>query len=274
MNRSTKNTVLVTGASSGIGEATALHLARNGYRVYGGARRLERMRRLEEHGVRVLPLDVTDEQSCAACIAAIAERDGDLDALVNNAGYGNFGSFEETPLETARAQYEVNVFGLARLTRLVLPAMRERGSGKIVNVTSVGGKLVTPLGGWYQSSKFAVEALSDAMRIEVGRFGVDVIVIEPGAIRTEWGDIAGAALEEISGSGPYAGLARNLAKMMKREYERGSDPDVIAATILTALRARKPRTRYASGARAGTALLARRVLPDRVLDRAILRAMS
>ena len=242
--------------------------------MYGAARRVDRMRPLEDHGVAVLPLDVTDEDSCAACVAAIRERDGELDVLVNNAGYGHFGSFEETPLETARAQYEVNVFGLARLTRMVLPAMRERGAGKIVNVSSVGGKMVTPLGGWYQSTKFAVEALSDGLRMEVGRFGVDIIVIEPGAIRTEWGDIAGEAMRELSGSGPYADLVRGLERMFEQEYERGSGPEVIADTILEAITARRPKTRYASGARAGTALLVRRLLSDRMLDRAMLRVIS
>lgn len=269
-----KTSVLVTGASAGIGEATAILLAEEGYSVYGGARRVERMRRLENHGVHVVSLDVTDEDSCAACVETIAQREGDLDVLINNAGYGNFGSFEETPLETARAQYEVNVFGLARLTRMVLPAMRERRAGKIVNVSSVGGKMVTPLGGWYQSTKFAVEALSDALRMEMSRFGVDVIVIEPGAIKTEWGGIAGEALSEISGSGPYASLARGLSRMMEKEYARGSDPQVVARTILEAISARRPKTRYPTGARARLGLLARRILSDRALDRAMLRALS
>jgi NAD(P)-dependent dehydrogenase (short-subunit alcohol dehydrogenase family) len=194
---------LVTGASSGIGEATARALLHAGHTVYAGARRVERMQGLAGHGAKLLALDVTDDASMQAAIAAIERNEGRLDALVNNAGYGSYGSLEEVPLEEGRRQFEVNVFGLARLTQLVLPLMRRQRRGRIVNVTSIGGKIHEPFGSWYHATKFAVEGLSDCLRMELARHGIDVIVIEPGAIRTEWAGISREILLRYSGDGPY-----------------------------------------------------------------------
>jgi NAD(P)-dependent dehydrogenase (short-subunit alcohol dehydrogenase family) len=204
-------------------------------------------------------------------VDAIKSQAGRLDVLVNNAGYGSYGALEDVPLEEARRQFEVNVFGLARLCQLVLPMMRAQKSGKIVNVTSIGGKIWEPLGTWYHATKFAVEGLSDCLRVEVERMGIDVIVIEPGAIRTEWAGIARDGLLRTSGSGPYAAQAERHAAMLATADTStlASPPDVVASTILRAVRARRPRTRYATGGGARTILLLRRILPDRTFDRLI-----
>ena len=197
----TSKTALVTGASSGIGEATALKLREVGYTVYGAARRLERMKELADEGVRLLTMDVTDDDSMRAGVERIVSESGRIDVLVNNAGYGSYGAVEDVPLSEARYQFEVNVFGAARLIQLVLPQMRSQGSGTIVNICSMGGRIYTPLGGWYHGTKFALEALSDCLRMETKPFGIDVVMIEPGSIRTEWGGIAADNLRRVSGAG-------------------------------------------------------------------------
>ena len=179
-------TALVTGASSGIGQDTARKLQALGYTVYGAARRTDRLRALAADGIRPLTMDVTDDASMSAGVNRILEETGRIDVLVNNAGYGSFGAIEDVPMNEARRQLEVNVFGLARLTQLVAPHMRAQGSGTIINISSIGGRLTTPLGGWYHATKYAVEALSDALRMELRPFGIDVVVVEPGGIRTEF----------------------------------------------------------------------------------------
>ena len=257
-------TALVTGASVGIGAAIARQLLADGFTVYAGARRMELMAALRAAGAHVLALDVTDEASMAAAAAAC----GPVDVLVNNAGYGSFGALEDVPLSEARRQFEVNVFGLARLTQLVLPGMRARGAGKIVNITSVAGKMHQPFGGWYHATKFAVEGMSDCLRMEVAPFGIDVIVIEPGAIATDWPEVARAHLLKASGAGPYAeGAARHALMLGGAEKAKAaSAPEVVALTVSRALKAKRPRTRYAAGGGAKGILLARWLLPDRVFD--------
>lgn len=183
-NRGATRTALVTGASSGIGEDTARKLQALGYVVYGAARRTDRLQALATDGIRPLTMDVTDDASMTAGVDRILEETGRIDVLVNNAGYGSHGAIEDVPIDEARRQFEVNVFGLARLTQLVSPHMRAQGSGTIINISSIGGRLTTPLGGWYHATKYAVEALSDALRMELRPFGIDVVVVEPGAIRT------------------------------------------------------------------------------------------
>ena len=190
MTAATNRVALVTGASSGIGEATARQLIAAGWRVYAGARRVDRMQPLAAAGARLLALDVTDDASMQQAIDTIRRDEGRLDALVNNAGYGSYGALEEVPLDEGRRQFEVNVFGLARLTQLALPMMRAQRSGRIVNITSIGGKIGEPFGSWYHATKFAVEGLSDSLRMELYPFGIDVVIIEPGAIKTEWNGIA------------------------------------------------------------------------------------
>jgi NAD(P)-dependent dehydrogenase (short-subunit alcohol dehydrogenase family) len=199
----------------------------------------------------LLKLDLTNDASIVAAVNTIKNEAGRIDVLVNNAGYGSYGALEDVPLDEGRRQFEVNVFGLARLCQLVLPMMRPQKSGKIVNVTSIGGKIWEPLGAWYHATKFAVEGLSDCLRVEAAPFGVDVIVIEPGAIRTEWAGIARDGLLQMSGGSAYA--------------------EVVARTIVRAVTARRPKTRYATGGGARTILFLRKILPDRMFDRLIWR---
>ncbi|MGO9630155.1 MAG: oxidoreductase [Xanthobacteraceae bacterium] len=266
-------TALVTGASAGIGEATARALLAAGYQVFAGARRLDRMASLAAAGATLLKLDLTDDASIVAAVEAIKGSTGRIDVLVNNAGYGSYGALEDVPLEEARRQFEVNVFGLARLCQLALPIMRAQKSGKIVNVTSIGGKIWEPLGSWYHATKFAVEGLSDCLRVEVARFGVDVVVIEPGAIRTEWAGIAREGLLQMSGSTAYAEQAKRHARMLAtaETSNLASPPEVVAETIVRAVRASRPKTRYATGGGARTILLLRKILSDRMFDRLIWR---
>jgi NAD(P)-dependent dehydrogenase (short-subunit alcohol dehydrogenase family) len=264
---------LVTGASAGIGEATARALLAAGYKVFAGARRLDRMAGLASLGATLLKLDLTDDASIVAAVEAIKTGAGRLDVLVNNAGYGSYGALEDVPLDEARRQFDVNVFGLARLCQLALPIMRAQKSGQIVNVTSIGGKIWEPLGSWYHATKFAVEGLSDCLRVEVERFGIDVIVIEPGAIRTEWAGIAREGLLQVSGNGAYAEQTKHHARLLAAAdtSNLASPPTVVAKTIVRAVSARRPKTRYATGGGARTILLLRKILPDRTFDRLILR---
>ncbi len=264
----TSKVALVTGASSGIGEATALKLKALGYTVYGAARRLDRMQHLTRSGIEILSMDVTDDASMQAGIDTIIAQSGRIDVLVNNAGYGSYGAVEDVPMSEARTQFEVNVFGAVRLTQLALPHMRAQRSGTIVNITSMGGKVHTPLGAWYHGTKFALEAISDCLRIEVQPFGIDVVVIEPGGIRTEWSGIAADKLRETSGHGPYAAQAGAVAQSMTSEAnaKRLSPPGLIADTIAKAVTARKPKTRYLVGFGAKPLVFMRRILSDRAFD--------
>ena len=217
-------------------------------------------------GIRLLAMDVTDDASMVAGVERIMAEAGQIDVLVNNAGYGSYGSLEDVPLSEGRAQFEVNLFGLARLTQLVLPHMRARKSGRIVNVSSMGGKIYEPLGGWYHATKFAVEGLSDSLRLELQPFGIDVVVIEPGGIRTEWPGIASQKVLGTSGTTAYAAQAKHLARVLGNDRIM-SDPGVVAQAIGDAVTARRPKTRYVVGAGARPLLLARRLLSDRMFDR-------
>ncbi|MGS3182954.1 oxidoreductase [Aeromonas taiwanensis] len=263
------NVVLVTGATSGIGAATAMKLKALGFTVYAAARRIERMQSLTDAGIRVIAMDVTQDASMQAGVERIIAEAGQIDVLVNNAGYGSYGSVEDVSLEEGRAQFDVNVFGAVRLIQLVLPHMRARQTGTIVNITSMGGKIHTPLGAWYHGTKFALEAISDCLRMEVEPFGIKVVVVEPGGIKTEWADIAAQKLREVSGDGPYGHLALPMAESMigRASRERQSPPELIADTIAKAVQARRPKTRYAVGFGARPMIFLRRLLPDRAFDR-------
>ncbi len=260
--------VLITGASSGIGEETVKRLMTAGYTVYAGARRLDRMKSLADAGAHVLALDLTDEASMTAAVNTVMQEAGRIDVLINNAGYGSYGALEDVPLEEARRQFEVNIFGLARLTQLVLPAMRAQRSGRIVNVSSIGGKFGEPFGAWYHATKFALEGLSDSLRMELYPFGIDVVVIQPGATHSEWSQIAHESLLKYSSHGPYGKGATAHANMME-EGHKGSvpaQPSVVANTIVQAVQTSKPKTRYVTGGLARTMLFMRRVLSDRGFD--------
>ena len=264
-------TALVTGASSGIGEETARTLHKLGYTVYAAARRTDRLEQLTPTGIHALTMDVTDDESMSSGIEKIIAETGRIDVLVNNAGYGSFGAIEDVPIDEARRQFEVNVFGLARLTQLVLPHMRAQRSGTIISISSIGGRFTTLLGGWYHASKHAVEALSDALRMETAPFGIDVVVIEPGLIRTEWSGIAANHLEETAEGSAYASQIKAVANSMRSEStnKRQSPPSVIADTVEKIVTARKPRTRYVVGFAAKPLVTLRRLLPDRAFDRLI-----
>ena len=274
--RTITRTALVTGASSGIGEETARRLQGLGYTVYGAARRTDRLEKLAAEGVRPLAMDVTDDASMTAGIARIIEETGRIDVLVNNAGYGSYGAIEDVPIDEARRQFEVNLFGLGRLVQLVTPHMRGQKSGTIINISSMGGRLTTPLGGWYHATKYAVEALSDALRMELKPFGIDVVLVEPGGIRTEWAGIAADHLEETAEGRAYSDQIRAVAGSMRNEsvQRRQSPPAVIANAVEKIVTARKPRTRYAVGFMAKPLITARRVLPDRAFDRVISAALG
>ncbi len=263
-------TILITGASSGIGRAAALELLRAGHTVYGSARRLESIAAIGSAGGRVLQLDVTVEADLERAVQTIVKEQRRIDVFINNAGQGLYAAAEDMPLEEARHQFEVNVFGPARLTQLVLPHMRAQRSGRILNVSSMGGEIAFPLGAWYHASKHALEGYSDALRQEVKRFGIDVVLIQPGITRTEFGDVTVRALREHSGRGAYRELAETLARNTETRYgqnSRASDPTVVAKAIRKAVESARPKPRYPVGYLARPLIAMNRFLPARVFDR-------
>jgi NAD(P)-dependent dehydrogenase (short-subunit alcohol dehydrogenase family) len=271
----TSRVALVTGATSGIGEAAARALRDEGFTVYAAGRRIDRLAALAGERMIPLALDVTDDESRIAAIERIVGEHGRIDLLVNNAGYGSLGAIEDTGLDEGRRQFEVNVFGPFRLIQLVLPHMRAQRGGRIINVSSIGGKVYSPLGGWYHGTKFALEGMSDSLRLEVAPFGIDVSVIEPGAIATEWGPIAADNVERTSGDGAYAAVARAVGLNLRSTSRKSSAPaKVVADAIVAAATARRPKTRYAVGTNAKPALIARRILTDRAFDVLALRTMG
>jgi NAD(P)-dependent dehydrogenase (short-subunit alcohol dehydrogenase family) len=272
-NEKVSKAVLVTGCSTGIGRASAAHLADRGWQVYATARRLESLRDLEGKVAACLALDVCDEASMRAAVRTVEEREGAVGVLVNNAGYGLEGAFEETPMEAVRVQFETNVFGLVRLTQLVLPGMRRQGWGRIVNVSSMGGKLTLPGGAYYHATKHALEALSDALRFEAKDFGIDVVVIEPGPIKTAFGDTAQKNLTVLleRADSPYRRLNSAIAKGIEDAYNGklaafAAPPEAVARTIERAITAPHPRPRYVVTMAARTLLFLKWVLPDRMFD--------
>lgn len=270
------NTVLVTGASAGIGKATAIYLAQNGYNVYGGARRTEKMEELKSFGIKTVTLDITNEDSILSCIKQIQKEAGSIDILINNAGAGYFGALEDMPVADAKYQFEVNLFGAARLIQLILPGMREKKYGKIVNVSSVSGKFSFPMGAWYSASKFAIEGLSDSLRNEVKQFNIDVIVIEPGGTKTEIASITRQYLMRISGETVYKELSESVVRTMYAPavVERYPEPIEIAKLIKKGIEARNPKTRYVSGGMMKLVLFLRRILSDKLFDKMIVSQMK
>ena len=267
--------ILLTGASSGIGYDTAVALAQQGHKVYAAARRVERMEPLRQYGITPLRMDVTDEQSMQQGVQSVLSCEGRIDVLINNAGYGFFGAVENVSMDDARNQIEVNVFGLARLCQLVLPAMRAQHSGRIINTSSVAGKSVLYYGAWYHVSKYAVEAFSDALRMEVKPFGIDVVIIEPGAIKTDWGIIAADHLAETSQGTAYAETGKMMADNLRNMYQSSSlsDPSVVRKAICRAVNARRPCTRYRIGRLSGAIVFFHWLLPTRCWD-AMMRLMG
>lgn len=265
-----KKIALITGATTGIGKATAIYLVNAGYIVYGAGRRADKLKELQSSNVRSLKIDVTDDASMQNAVQQIIEEEGRIDVLMNNAGFGSYGAIEDVSMNDARYQLEVNVFGAARLIQLVLPYMRKQQSGKIVNISSIGGKLALPLGGWYHASKFALEALSDSLRNEVKQFGIDVIVIEPGGVESEWAGIANENLIKNSSDSVYKNMAAKFVKGLEASIPKNAKAIVIAKLIYKAITTSKPKTRYAAGYMAMPALTAKKILSDKMFDKVMM----
>ncbi|HEY7932499.1 MAG TPA: oxidoreductase [Solirubrobacteraceae bacterium] len=269
--------VLITGCSSGIGRATALRLARSGRTVYASARRLESIAELAQNGCHTLELDVTDESSMRAAVEQIEQAEGAVGVLVNNAGYSQSGAIETVPLTAVRRQFETNVFGLIGLTQLVLPGMREQRWGKIVNVGSMGGRLSFPGGGHYHATKHALEAISDALRFELRGFGIDVVLLEPGLIVTDFGVAATSAMTQATGEaqdGPYARFNAAVGALTTGAYEGpmrrlGAGPERVAKVIERAITRRRAPARITITPSAKLTLAMRAVMSDRLWDAAM-----
>jgi NAD(P)-dependent dehydrogenase (short-subunit alcohol dehydrogenase family) len=271
-----KETALVTGASSGMGKAIALQLIADGFQVYAAARQVDKMKDLAQLGAKILRMDVSREEEIGAAIDTILSEVDAVDVLVNNAGFGLFGPVEDIDLSEARYQFEVNLFGAARVTQLLLPAMRKKAAGTIVNVTSMGGKIYTPLGAWYHATKHALEGWSDCLRLELAEFGIRVVVIEPGIIETGFGDVAAKGLLERSARGPYRDIAVAVTEATRKSYGQGTgtDPGVIARIVSKAVRAKRPKTRYVAGKFAWPLIAIRQWFGDRAFDRVIMSQLS
>jgi NAD(P)-dependent dehydrogenase (short-subunit alcohol dehydrogenase family) len=265
--------VLITGCSTGIGRATAKRLAGSGWKVYASARRPESIADLQQAGCETLALDVTDEASMKAAVAAVEQAEGAVGVLINNAGYSQSGAIETVPMDSVRRQFETNVFGVVRMTQLVLPKMRAQGWGKIVNVGSMGGRLTFPGGGHYHATKYALEALSDALRFELRGFGIDVVLLEPGLITTEFGDAATASMADVSSSSedPYAHFNATVGAVTKGAYDGpmrhfGAGPDKVAKVIERSITRGRPPARVTITPSAKTMIGLRRLVSDRVWD--------
>lgn len=269
-----KKVILITGASAGMGKEFAKELLTDGHIVYGAARRIDKMADIKSLGVKVMEMDVTDDALMVKGIDAIIKAEGRIDILVNNAGFGSYGAIEDVSMADARYQLEVNVFGAARLMQLVVPHMRAQHYGRIINISSIGGKVALPLGGWYHASKFALEALSDTLRNEVKPFGIDVVVIEPGGVKSEWGHIAMDNLVKTSGQGVYGTLSKKLAASLAGIESKIPEPIVIAKLVKKAIDAKKPKTRYSGGYMAGVLLFLRKIMPDRILDSVLMNQLK
>ncbi|WP_379135182.1 oxidoreductase [Paenibacillus sp. sgz500958] len=263
-----KKVAIVTGASSGIGKATAIQLNKEGYTVFAGSRRVEQMKDLEKTGIKVLKLDVTDEKSNQDFVDFVRSTSSTIDVLVNSAGYGSLGALEDVPLQEARNQFDVNVFGAMNLTQLIAPIMRKQKSGKIINISSVGGQIYSPLGGWYYASKHALEALSDTLRNELKPFGIDVIIIEPGGTDTGWQEVANEAMKKSTpDNSVYRKLVEGFAAMSSNNY--ATSPDKIANLIVKSIKDKNPKTRYQPSMKEAMIVLAARRLPYKLFDKVI-----
>ncbi len=269
--------VLVTGCSTGIGAATARLLATQGYAVYATARRPETLGSLAQAGCTTLALDIASEASMQEAVRAVEARAGVVGILINNAGYSQSGAMEELTPEQVRRQFETNVFGTLRLTQLVLPGMRRQRWGRIVNVGSMGGRLTFPGGGIYHATKYALEAMSDALRFELRAFGIDVVLVQPGLVRSSFSDTAVGGMPAAGSASPYAALNDSVARLTREAYVKGllsklaGEPQDVARVIARALAARRPRARYRAMPMTRTLMTLRTVAPDRVWD-AFLRA--
>jgi short-subunit dehydrogenase len=267
-----KKVILITGASSGMGKETAKVLIQQGHIVYTVARRIDQMQDLKALGGHPIQMDVTKESDIVNVVDTVIKEQGKIDVLWNNAGYGLFGSVEDVPIEEARQQFEVNLFGLAAITQKVLPHMRKANSGAIINTSSMGGKMYTPMGAWYHATKHAVEGFSDCMRLELKPFNINVVVLEPGIIVTEFGDVVLKNITKFSSKGAYAALTNKLVAATKKMYDsgQGSKATVISDTVTKIVNAQKPKTRYRVGLWAKPMVWLRIYLGDRLFDKIVM----
>ncbi len=258
--------VLITGASSGFGHRTAEKLLERDFIVYPAARRVEMMQDLADQGATPLKMDVTNDEEVRAGVARILTEQGRVDVLVNNAGYGAYGAIEETPIEEVEYQFDVNVFGYGRLIQAVLPSMRERRSGRIINVASLVSHLSTPIIGWYAATKHAVDAMSDALRMEVKKLGIDVVLIEPGAVKTGFEEVAFTKLDAAPHADDYRGFVNGFRNYAARMYKRSPGPDGTADAIVRAITARRPKVRYRTTSDSKFLAPLSTLTPDRISD--------
>lgn len=259
--------ILITGASTGIGKDTALRYIKEGHIVYGAARSIEKMDDLVKAGGHAIKLDITEQASIEACVKTVINAEGKIDVLFNNAGYGEYGAVEDVSMERARYQFEVNMFGLAAITKEILPLMRKQGSGLIINTSSIAGKIYTPFGAWYHATKHALEGWSDSLRLELKQFGINVVLLEPGSIDTPWNKIMAENLVHNSQNGPYAKMVKGWTK--KSGSFKSSPVSLIGKEMVKILNARKPKPRYKKGSGSFLMINARRILGDRGYDKLI-----
>ncbi len=271
----TRKVVLITGASSGLGKAAARLFAARGHQVYAAARRVDAMQdELAPRGIVPVAVDVTKPDDNQRVVDQIMDAEGRIDVLVNNAGFGLYGSVEDVPIEDARYQFDVNLFGLADLTQRVLPHMRSQQSGRIINTSSMGGKIFTPLGAWYHATKHALEGWSDCLRIETAPFGIQVVVIEPGGVKTEFADVVGRQLQKYYGNSAYDDQMKPFIDMMGQEgamMDRLTEPEVLGEVFVEAATTDKPKRRYVKGYGARPALLIRKWFGDSAYEFVIQR---
>jgi len=268
-----KKVVLITGASSGMGKDGALRLIKEGHIVYGAARRLNQMQSLIEAGGHAIELDVTNRESIKNAVGKIITEKGKIDVLWNNAGYSVTGAVEDVSYEDAKKQFEVNLFGVAEVTKAVLPHMRAQMSGTIINTTSVGGKMHTPLGAWYHASKYALEGWSDCLRLELKQFNINVVIVEPGGISSEFGDVLYQPLVERAKGGAYEELSGAVARTFKAVYSNSksvASPSVVSDVIVKIVKSKNPKTRFVAGYMSKTILFLRKVTTDKMFDKLIM----
>jgi short-subunit dehydrogenase len=260
--------ILITGASSGIGLVTAVYLANKNYKVYGTARRLNEMTPIINAGGNAFKLDVTKEEDIINGVNYVIEKEGRIDVLWNNAGFGLWGAVEDISIERAKNQFDVNLFGLARITQEVLPFMRERKEGIIINTSSVGGRIYTPLGAWYHSTKHALEGLSDCLAYELKKFGIKVCLLQPGMIVTEFNDVMLENLQKNSKNSPYSKLNKAMINGIKKNIKNpiGSHPIVVAKCVEKIIISKMPKKRYLVGYGARSMLFIRNWFGDRFFE--------
>ncbi len=267
-----KKVILITGASSGMGKESAKLLIQQGHIVYTAARRIEQMQDLKQMGAHPIAMDISNDQDIQEVVDTLIQKEGKIDVLWNNAGYGLYGAVEDVPIAEARQQFEVNLFGLAAITSKVIPFMRKAKSGTIINTSSMGGKMYTPMGAWYHASKHAVEGFSDCLRLELKDHNIQVVVLEPGIIKTEFGEVMLKNILKFSSKGAYATLTAKLEAATKKMYEsgQGSPVSIIANTISRIIASKQPKTRYRVGYFAKPMVWLRIYLGDRLFDKIVM----